>query len=206
MGLRLAGIAETAVGINAPTGKESRVEVVNLQRFFRGPTGAGQGTRVHGTPEEDAGHIAFLSESQRILDAVGHHGERDVRHDPDQFQYRRTGVEINRLSGAEPAGGTARDGLLLGRVLQSAFASRKLATVRFEADCSPVRAAQNTFGFQLFEVAPDGLLRHAGPLGNFRSAETASFVEFIQQPAVAINGKHEQRLGKCVISPELSQL
>ena len=69
-----------------------------------------------------------------------------------------------------------------------------------------MRAAQNTIGFQLFEVAPDGLLRHAGPLGNFRSAETTSFVEFIQQPAVAINGKHEQGLGKCVISPEFSQL
>ena len=160
---------------------------------------------MHGATEEDAGHIAFLGQGQGVLDAVGHDGQRDVRHDADQFEHRGARVEVNGLAGAEATGRGAGDGLLLGRVLEGALASGELTTVGFETDGAAMGAEKHSLALQLLEVAPDGLLGHTGPLGNFRGAETASFIQFIQQPTVTINGKHEQGLGKCVFRAEFSQ-
>ena len=153
---------------------------------------------MHGAAEEDAGNIALFREGQSVLDAVGHHGQGDIRHDPNQLEHCRARVEIHRLARAETTGRSTGDGLLFGSVLQGTFAGRKFAPIGLEANRSTVRAAQHSFAFELFEVPPNRLLRHASPLGDFRGAEAAAFVQFVQQPAVAINGKHEKRLGKCV--------
>jgi len=190
---RLPGVAftNTAVEMQAVSGKEHAVNVVALQGFLGGQADERPRLRVEQPAGADQIEVRSVRQRAEDIQRVGENREREVRQEFGERQDRGARIEEDRFVRANPA--CCDPGNCLFLLPPDGLA---LGEWQFLADFVwPTGPAVSPDEFSAFlqslEIFAHRFIRHPKFQGGVGGAQGTRPVEEIQNPALAVDGEHD---------------